>query len=140
MTDVVCRNPGYWDGSRSSVGKMESARRSGALSGMTMGGEELDPNRRKVGFSKSITKKVKKTKKEVEVKSKLSAGPLIGFKFENAHAVRKFKRAAIKEGKETIIVLLDCNCEKNYPIKDFPQVSDRCEKHQNYFVKVGNGS
>jgi len=40
------RGKGYWDGSNAPVGKMESARRQGYLSGCTMSGEPLDPDRR----------------------------------------------------------------------------------------------
>ena len=61
--EMFCRGRGYWTGTNSSVGKVEAARRSGALSGMTMSGEYVDSKeegqrrREKMGFQKPNKKK-----------------------------------------------------------------------------------
>lgn len=61
--EIFNRGHGYWDGSACSVGKHEAARRSGALSGMSMSGSPMNSDDRRVGF---CSKKPEKSKSEPE--------------------------------------------------------------------------
>lgn len=68
--DIFNRGPGYFTGTSSSVGKMESARRSGALSGMSMSGSPMDPDRR-VGFHNRPKKAKFEQPEEIEIPLKV---------------------------------------------------------------------